>query len=271
MTNIIHTSATPIKSRTSDSANFTGFVFAWLRQVDTDPQTSAMEFRLAYVISQMLSKKTHACFPLQTTLAERLGVKDRAVREYVSGLRDRGHLLVRHRGRDSSSLYEPILHDRHAGAGHDTGRPEDTCRSYEDDQSEDRQSDAVRAANSRRKTGTSVPGEPTSVINLNNQEERGAPKARRTTDSLKSCSSGSTQFLNSTLATIIDDDESGVALAPPPDRLQRGVEHTSKRTERRGLVIDQEGNPVSPPPKCRSDAGDKSNRERGLESLGGGQ
>jgi hypothetical protein len=214
MTKNIHAPAAPSKSRNSSS-----YVFAWLRQVDTDPKTSAMEFRLAYVISQMLNQKTRVCFPLQATLAKRLSVSERAIREYVAGLVRRGHLRVRHRGRDSSSVYEPVSNDRNGASGHDTGRPEDTFRSCE----EDRKSDVARPANSRLKTGTVLPGEPTSVTNLNNQEQRRAPQARR-----RMAPSG---YMESSInretetAVVLEGEivDSGVALAPPPDHLQRGL------------------------------------------------
>jgi hypothetical protein len=119
LTKNIHTADSPCKSR-----NFTSFIFACLNQVNADPKSSAQEVRLALVISQILNKKTGVCFPLQSTLAKHLHVSDRAIREYIAGLVDRGHLRVRHRGRDNSSVYELILHDRNASSGHDINRPE---------------------------------------------------------------------------------------------------------------------------------------------------
>src|SRR5882757_7922382 len=95
-----------------NESNFVSFIFACVNQVDADPEISAQEVRLAWVISQMLNKKTRVCFPLQSTLAKHLGVSDRAIRDYVAGLVARGHLRVRHRGRDRSSIYELILKDR---------------------------------------------------------------------------------------------------------------------------------------------------------------
>jgi hypothetical protein len=213
--------------------NSASFIFAWVNQVESDPKTSPSEFRLAWVISQMINKKTRVCWPLQATLAKRLGVSVRAVGGYISGLRERGHLRVRDRGRDSSSIYEPILQDRKAASGHDTGRPEETFRSCGDDQNEDRQSDAVRPEISRRKTGSSVPTEPVSVTSLNNHQERGAPQARRDADSLKRESVGNTGSLEIPMPTIVDD-ESGVAVAPPPDHLQRGVAR-ARRLMQRGV------------------------------------
>jgi len=77
--------------RNGSRQNFTSFIFAVLRQIDADPATTASESRLAYVLSQMLNKKSRACYPLQSTLAERLRVTDRTVRRCITGLVDRGH------------------------------------------------------------------------------------------------------------------------------------------------------------------------------------
>jgi hypothetical protein len=277
----------------ADDGKLSSFIFACLKQIDADPKTSAMEFRLAYMISQMINKKTRVCFPLQSTLAERLGVKERAVRGFVSGLRDRGHLRVRHRGPYKSSIYELILQDRHQRAAHDEARPADTCRSSEDDQSEDRQNDVARPANPRRKTGTSVPVEPVSEP-ISEPEERGAPKARPRSSLSGEEESPPTSITESMLARAFkragwDAARSGIEFDKFRHRclskatqshdwdaefslwIERGVEHTSKRTQQQGPVIDQHGNPV-PPPKSRSHTGRrKSNLERGREMFGGGQ
>jgi hypothetical protein len=149
---------------------YTSFIFAMLRQVQADPKTSAMEFRLAYVLSQMLNRKTRACFPLQSTLAERLGVTDRTVRSCVAGLVGRGHLRVRHRGGDNSSLYEFVRQDRNDVSGLSSSRQEASFRSPPN---RDRKSDAGRPEIPRRKTGSQLPTEPTSE-----PTERGAPQAR---------------------------------------------------------------------------------------------
>jgi hypothetical protein len=167
----IHAGATPHKSRSGDTSKFTSFIFACLKQVDADPQTSAQELRLAWVISQMLNKETRVCWPLQSTLAKRLGVSVRAIGGYVSNLRSRGHLRVQDRGRDESSIYELILHDRKTASDHATVRPEDTFRSSADDPNEERKSDVARPEVSCRMTGTVLPTEPVSITNLNNQSQ----------------------------------------------------------------------------------------------------
>jgi hypothetical protein len=212
-----HASTNPRNSRAGASTNFTSFVFACVNQVDADLESSAQEVRLAWVISQMLNKKTRVCFPLQSTLAKRLGVSDRAIRDYIAGLVDRGHLRVRHRGRDKSSIYELILQDRNTASGHDTGRPEDTFRSNEDDPDEGRKSDVARPEVSRRKTGTVLPTEPISEP-ISEPLERGAPQARPAAGSSGRSSIGGDESLKSPMGAIFDDESSGVAVAPPPIR-----------------------------------------------------
>jgi Helix-turn-helix domain len=246
------------------SKEWTAFIFAILRQVDADPETSAMEMWLVYVISQMLNKKTRVCFPLQSTLAQRLRVSDRTVRQCIAGLAERGHLRVRRRGRDSSALYELVLHDRNAASGHGTGRPEDAFRSTEE---QDRKSDVARPENSRRKTGSSVPTEPTSEPTSEPEEERGAPKARpRKAPSVGSIGKDGDFSKERDSSLELSDkidrgrpqkqravtDGSGVAVAPP-------------------LWIDQHGNPVPPPPSERPNTtASKSNRERANAMAAGG-
>jgi hypothetical protein len=67
-------------------------------------------------------------------------------------------------------------------------------------------------------------------------QERGAPKARRAADSLKNSVLENTRSLNSTLgATTIVDDESGVAVAPPPDHLQRGIARARRLMQNGGI------------------------------------
>jgi DNA-binding MarR family transcriptional regulator len=128
------------------SKEWTAYIFACLRQVDADPETSAQELWLAWVISQMLNKKTRVCFPLQSTLAERLRVNGRTVRRCIKGLVERGHLRVTDRGRDQSSIYELVLEDRTVVSAHDAARPDPPVRSCE----EDRTSDVARPDTSVR-------------------------------------------------------------------------------------------------------------------------
>ncbi|MBW7964949.1 helix-turn-helix domain-containing protein [Bradyrhizobium sp. BR 10261] len=154
---------------------FTKFIFAWNNQVETDPRTTAPEFRLAWVLSQHFNHKTRSCYPSQALLAERLGVSDRMIRQYVAGLVERGHLRVCHRGRDKTALYQGLLQDRKDTSGLKDGRPEANFRSKS---KQDRKSSVARPEVLCSKTGSTLPTEPISRTNLSNSM-RGAPSARQ--------------------------------------------------------------------------------------------
>jgi hypothetical protein len=277
---------TDIHAAAASRNNFTSFIFACINQVDADPETSAQELRLAWVISQMINKKTRVCFPLQSTLAKRLGVSDRAVREYIAGLVDRGHLRVRHRGRDKSSIYELILQDRNAASGRDTGRPEDTFRSSAVDRNEDRKSDVARPEVSRCKTGTVLPTEPISEP-ISEPEERGAPSARpRSSLSGEEIPTSPPPTATEPMLarareragwdTVKSKDEfekfRNLALSKGTQShnwdaafsvwIERGVEHQAKRKGQTGKIIDQDGNDLRPPPQAKPRPRKQSNTDR---------
>jgi hypothetical protein len=163
MTDTIHTSSPTIKSRDSASTEFARDVFAWFKQIHADQAIipnakpiSALDFRLAYAITQYIDKFSRKAWPFQETLAADLGVTDRTVRNGIANLVKRGHLTVTMRGRDQSAIYQMILQDRKSTSGHDEARPETDFRS----KPQDRKSGAARPEKSRRKTGSTLPTEP---------------------------------------------------------------------------------------------------------------
>jgi len=225
MSNTVHADETARKILDSGGTNFTSFIFACLKQVDADPKTSAQELRLAFVISQMLNKKTRACFPLQSTLAERLGVSDREVRRCIAGLVDRGHLRVRHRGRDSSALYELVPKDRTSASGHDTVRQDTGVRSSENKTGHLRSHD--RTFHTARPDMGVLHNQPHNQPH--NQKERRAPQARRRRAPSGYVDSSSSEVAESEI--VVD---SGVAGAPPPDHLQRAVARARRLMQQEG-------------------------------------
>jgi hypothetical protein len=256
MTNTIRESAAPIKSRTSASTEFARDVFAWFKQIHTDRATipnakpmSALDFRLAYAITQYINKFSRKAWPFQETLAEELGVDVRTVGRGIANLVKRGHLSVTRRGRDESAIYQMIIQDQTFVSGHDEVRPDTDVGS----KPQDRTSVSVRPDICVPKTRHPCPREPL-FEPLREPLVGGAPQARPGTDSLGKSSIGGPESLKSPLGTI-DDDDSGVAWrAPPPDH----------------LYIDQSGNPVPPPPdRRRPPPRGKSNVERGREMLRG--
>jgi hypothetical protein len=250
----------------------TSNIFACLRQIDADPKTSAMEFRLAYVLSQMLNKKTRQCFPLQATLAKRLGVTDRTVRQCLAGLVERGHVRVRRRGGDNSAIYEFVISDRKHSSGLGTLRPEAQFRSENEEIDSDRKSDVIRPEVKRVQTGSTLPieppseppSEPTSKNPLSGNGGIPPPTAiadsmitraheRAGWDSARSRSEFE-KFRNWQLSKGRNSHDWDAEFAL---WIERGLERKS-RTEK-VQVIDEHGNQVEPPPKRR---GRMTNTER---------
>jgi len=122
------------------STKFASDVFAWFEQIDTDRETvpgakpiSALDFRLAYRITQYTNKYSRKAWPFQKTLAAELDVTDRTVRNGLANLVKRGHLTVTMGGRDDPAIYEMIIQDRKCASGHDELRPETDFRSKPQD------------------------------------------------------------------------------------------------------------------------------------------
>ncbi|HEX7882951.1 MAG TPA: helix-turn-helix domain-containing protein [Afipia sp.] len=186
--------------------NLTSFIFKWLNQIQDDPATSAPELQLAFVLSQMFNKGTRSCYPLQSTLAQRMRVSSRSVREYVAGLVERGHLVVQDRGRDKSSTYAAALQDRKLSSGHVDERTEASFQSSADHA---RKFCAARPEVLRRKTGSQLPTEPISEHSLSNAVG-GAPSARQPDTARVERKTGC-------------DDGGDGTLSTPPDQLQRAT------------------------------------------------
>jgi hypothetical protein len=276
-------------SRSGDGTNFPSFIFACLKQVDADPKTSAMEFRLAFVISQMINKKTRVCFPLQSTLAERLGVDPRHVRRGLANLVKRGHLSVTPRGRDQSAIYQMIVQDRTPMSDHDETRQDTDVRS----KPQDRTSGAARPDISGRKTGHPCPTEPISEP-ISEPEERGAPARRRSSLSGEEVPTPPPTAMTESMITRAleragwDSVQAKLEFEKFRNRhlgkgtqscnwdaefwlwIERGVEHQSERTKQ-GKVIDQDANVVRPPPNQKRPPRRKpTNTERLMGMTGGG-
>ncbi|MGY3489629.1 biotin operon repressor [Bradyrhizobium sp. USDA 4011] len=89
--------------------DFTGRIFAWLRQVHGDRTLHPTAFKLAFTISQFVNRKTGTAWPSLPTLAAAIGVTERAVIDLITRLEASGHLQVeRHRGRSRSNTYRLI-------------------------------------------------------------------------------------------------------------------------------------------------------------------
>jgi DNA-binding MarR family transcriptional regulator len=102
-------------------------------------------------------------------------------------------------------------------------------------------------------------------------EKRGAPQARPDADALGKSSIGGPESLKSPLSKMIDVESSGVAIAPPPDHLERGFEHKSKQERWQGKVIDQDGVEYEPPPPHQRRPVPKTWMDAAFEGYNGGR
>ncbi len=85
-------------------------LFAWLNQVQADPEVGSAAFELAYVLGQHMNRKTHEAWPTQETLASRLSFTTRGIRKLTDTLRTRGHIEVKEaHGRGSCNRYRMIV------------------------------------------------------------------------------------------------------------------------------------------------------------------
>jgi hypothetical protein len=217
-------------STTSKRDNFTRDQFDWLRQVAFDNGLPPAASRVAVALTQYFSRKHDGwAWMAQATIAHDLGMSERTARSALSALNERGHLVTKRRGKMETNLYHLALknsegdrqsvadHDRQPIAAHDR-RPIATHTGVT---GKNLQSDRQKTV---EVTGNPLPPNPLKEP-IEEPIERGAPQARPATDSFESCSLGNTESLESPLVTIVDDGdgESGVAVAPPPDHLQRAV------------------------------------------------
>jgi biotin operon repressor len=90
--------------------SFTRRLFMWLDQICSDHSVSALAFKLAYVIGGFINRTRGDAWPSQETIANRLGITTRAVRNLVDLLTDGGHLeVIDARGRGRTIHYRMIL------------------------------------------------------------------------------------------------------------------------------------------------------------------
>lgn len=76
------------------STTFTRDLFAWLNQVQGDPDITAAVFVTAYTIGQYINRTTRKAWPSQKTLAAEARVTVRGLQKAIDKLVNRGHLAV---------------------------------------------------------------------------------------------------------------------------------------------------------------------------------
>jgi hypothetical protein len=230
---------------------FTKDRFEWLDQVAADPELPASAFKVAYAIATSLwrNKGTVTLVSPQAgaaddvreawigtrKIADKIAMSRFTVMTMADRLKERGHLEVDpgKRGRGHSSHYRLVRKGAPANLLENKKAKLKGAHTSLSDGAQAKPKAKPKGAPANLLDGEKVGprtsrGAPTHLNPFipseeNPSEERGAPQARPGTDSFKSSVLENTRSLNSTLVTTIVDDESGVAVAPPPDHLQRGV------------------------------------------------
>lgn len=145
---------------------FTAAIFRWLNAVAADSTLPPAAFKLAYVISQHINRKSLKAWPSQATLKEAIGVKDeRSVRRLTDALEERGYLLTRRR--KQTSMVYLLAQDRtelsyqatdnEAGNG---SRPDENDRSSDQDRTFDAPRPDIPVHQDRPKLSAKPPIEP---------------------------------------------------------------------------------------------------------------
>ncbi|WP_439925299.1 helix-turn-helix domain-containing protein [Nitrobacter sp. JJSN] len=97
---------------TVDDRRRTADKFRWLDQVGADHGLTPLCFRLAYAIVTFVNRATGDAWPSQPRLAADCNATDRAIRDAITRLRDRGHLQVTGKGgRGKTSHFKPLMID----------------------------------------------------------------------------------------------------------------------------------------------------------------
>ena len=233
--------------------------FVWLDQVIADPELPASASKVAYVIATSLwrQKGTVTLVTPQVTasdhvreawigtreIADKIGMSRFTVMTMVRRLEERGHLEVDpgKQGRGHANHYRLVRKGAPANIleGKEAKLKGAHTSLLDSAQAKPKGAPAnlLDGEKVSRRTSRGAPTHlnPFGPSEENPSEERGAPQARPGTDCFKSSVLENTRSLNSTLgATTIVDDESGVAVAPPPmSHTQRAMAFVRKQMEGR--------------------------------------
>ncbi len=111
--------------------------FDWLRQVATDTDLPSTASRIAIALTAYFNREHDGwAWMSQITLATKLGVAERTIRDAMSALVARGHLVLDRRGKMETNRYRLALkcesdrqriadHDRQEPSGHDRKKSAD--------------------------------------------------------------------------------------------------------------------------------------------------
>jgi hypothetical protein len=89
---------------------FTRDLWAWLKQISSDPKLSALAVRVAIRLATHFNSDTGEAWPAHGTLADATGAKRNGVIHAIAALVERGHLVSEVRkGRGRTNVYRWIL------------------------------------------------------------------------------------------------------------------------------------------------------------------
>jgi hypothetical protein len=143
--------------------DFTRHRLVWLDRIAADRDVSPLGFKLAYVIGGFISRKTGDAWPSQKTIANRLGVTTRAVRNLVDQLAAAGHLeAVDARGRGKTIHYRMAAKNRNNGSSFQASQRGNDGSGFRERAPEPKSGTAMHEKRNGHvdKSGTAVPPEP---------------------------------------------------------------------------------------------------------------
>ncbi len=118
---------------------------AWIEQVQDDHDIGPAGVSIAVAIARHLNRRTGVAYPSQTTLAAKVGIQPRQLRNLLRRLEAAGHLIVEAGGFQRPDTYRPAAPERQPSA---TISPATECRSKAGNPvSPVRQSSAVQTGN----------------------------------------------------------------------------------------------------------------------------
>jgi biotin operon repressor len=267
---------------------FTADRFRWWDALAADPEMPPAAFLVGYAIATSLWRTSGSKVLVSASngpedvvceawigagdIADRIGMSTGTVFANIRKLEEHGYIQIDPGKPGSGHSHHYRLVEKGQPADHSKGQPK-KAKGQRADYSKKPKGQPADYSSPKSVSGLTNKGQPADMNPFvpseekEPAEERGAPQARPATDSLKSSPLGNTRSLESPMPTIVDDESSGVAMAPPPNH---GVERKSKQMRWQSKVIDQDGNDLTPPPpERRSPPGRKSNMQRGREMFGG--
>jgi len=279
---------------------YTNDQFNWLRQVASDckalPPVAAY---VAIALTKYFSRKRDGwSWMSQQTLAGDLGVSEITARRALSALVDRGHLISKRRGREETNMYHLTLknsasdqsdlngHDQSDLNGHKGGVTDQICPS--DRSNQVKVTDQIRSPNPLSSNPLKEPTED-SLSKKRGGKSRSSSRRRPATPPPESITEPMLEYANekagwnSTRSAaeferfrdhhLAKGNNYSDWLAAWRTWTRRGVEYDRQRAQQNGPIIDQGGNPVSPPPNQQRSPPSyhrESTTERVMRKMGGG-